>query len=301
MIADSRLYGQNFKVNNLINLLPDARHPWLVIADSDIGVQPDYLRRVCTPLAQPDTGVVTCLYRGRALGGLWSRLGCLFIDEWFAPSVRLSNLLGSHSFGFGATLALRRATLDAIGGFRSIADELADDYRLAERVREIGLKTVLSEVVVSTDVTEDSARALLRHELRWMRTIRSVNPVGYAFMVVSFDLPVAALGVVLTAGSAPALGLFAGVAVIRAILHFIAAGGGERSRSQALRHALATLPLVPLRDTLNLILWGAGFVRRRVVWAGRDLDFDDKGMFCGDMLSSGTRDTGRAGRENTST
>lgn len=267
IVVDARLYGENHKVSNLANLAQRARHPWLVVADSDIRVGRDYLERVCAPLAQPEVGIVTCLYRGQPVGGLWSRLGVLYINEWFAPAVRIAQLFGSRAFGFGATLALRRETLDAIGGFRSIADEVADDYRLAERVRDTGLATVLSDCVVTTDVAETSARQLMTRELRWMRTIRSLNPVGYAFMFVSFGPAVGAIGAALTGWAASALVLLAVTCGARAALHIAVAPDAPRARWQAVR----TLPMVALRDGLNLVIWAAAFGRRFVAWAGREL------------------------------
>lgn len=268
VVVDARLYGTNHKVSNLTNLLHHARHPWLVIADSDIRVGRDYLERVCAPLAQPDIGVVTCLYRGRAIGGLWSRLGVLFIDEWFVPAVHIAQLFGSHAFGFGATLALRRETLDAIGGFQSITNELADDYRLAERTRDAGLVTQLSDYVVQTDVAERKPRQMLARELRWMRTIRMLNPAGYAFMFVSFGPAVATLGAFLAGWTNAALVLLAVTCVARAALHFAMA---ERI-SGWLWRASCTLPLVVLRDVLNAMVWGGAFASRRVAWAGRELN-----------------------------
>ncbi|HEU0196618.1 MAG TPA: bacteriohopanetetrol glucosamine biosynthesis glycosyltransferase HpnI [Nevskiaceae bacterium] len=275
VVIDPRLHGRNYKVSNLTNLLAHARHPWLVIADSDISVGQDYLRHVCAPLARPEVGTVTCLYRARPLGGLWSQLGRLFIDEWFVPSVHLTKLFGAREFGFGATLALRRITLDDIGGFTAITDELADDYRLAQRVRACGLQTELSDYVVTTDVSEPSARGLLARELRWLRTIRMLNPVGYAFMPISFDIAVACVGTLLADADPTALVLLATACLARAALHFAVM---ERSEGWV-RRALLTLPLVPLRDTLNVALWGIGFARRRVAWAGQDLQFDHKGLF----------------------
>jgi ceramide glucosyltransferase len=264
VVVDARLQGNNYKVSNLANLLRQARHPWLVIADSDIGVGRDYLRCVCAPLAQPRVGVVTCLYRGRALGGLWSRMGTMFINEWFAPAVRIAQLFGTHAFGFGATLALRRETLDAIGGFESIVDELADDYRLAERVRALGLVTELSDYVVTTDVAEQSAPRLIARELRWMRTIRMLNPLGYAGMVVSFGLAVAAVGTVLAGAATSAVMMLVITCIARSVLHFAATQRTPRWRWRA----SCTLPLMALRDVLNLILWGVSFARRRVTWDG---------------------------------
>lgn len=267
VVVDARRHGRNRKVSNLTNLAQHARHPWLVIADSDISVGPDYLRRVCAPLANSGTGIVTCLYRGRAAGGFWSHLGTLFIDEWFVPAVHIARLFGSQAFGFGATLALRRSTLSAIGGFESIADELADDYRLAERVRDVGLTTELSDYIVTTDVTEESVRALMTHELRWMRTIRMLSPLGFPCMVVSFGLVVAAIGASLTGGSGTALVLLAVTCAARAALHFAVA---PRTPRWFWRAGL-TLPLMLLRDVLNLALWATAFAGRHVAWAGHEL------------------------------
>jgi ceramide glucosyltransferase len=98
LIVDARTHGRNPKVSNLINLYRAARHAHLVIADSDIAVPPDYLRRLAGPLSDPHVGVVTCLYRGRPVDGIWSRLGAAFINEWFAPSVRVAHAGGSRRF-----------------------------------------------------------------------------------------------------------------------------------------------------------------------------------------------------------
>jgi ceramide glucosyltransferase len=151
LVVDPRVHGTNLKVSNLINMAGWVRHPWLVVADSDIAAGPYYLERVTAPLADPTVGIVTCLYHGRAAGGFWSRMGALFIDTWFVPSVRVASAFGCTSFGFGATIALRAETLRAIGGFEALRDRLADDFWLGELTRRLGLATVLSSVYVTTD------------------------------------------------------------------------------------------------------------------------------------------------------
>lgn len=192
LIVDSRVYGSNLKVSNLINLAEHARHELIVLADSDIAVTRTYLDEVIAPLADPRVGVVTCLYRGCPVGSgrrLWPRMGAMFIDGWFVPSVRIAHALGSRGFGFGATLALRRTTLDRIGGFASLKDCLADDFYLAERARDVGLASVLVPLTVQTDVAERSAALLWAREIRWLRTIRPVNPAGFAGLFITFTLP----------------------------------------------------------------------------------------------------------------
>jgi ceramide glucosyltransferase len=191
------VHGKNLKVSNLINLAERAKYGRIVIADSDIAVQPDYLERVTAPLADPSVGVVTCLYHARSVGGFWTRIGAQFVDAWFAPSVRITHLGRSSRFGFGATLAVTRDTLDRIGGFLALKDELADDFWLAELPRRLGRRTVLSEVDVATDVIEPSFGPLWHRETRWLRTIRSLNPMGFAFLFITFTVPWLAIGAAL--------------------------------------------------------------------------------------------------------
>jgi ceramide glucosyltransferase len=257
LVIDPTVHGCNLKVSNLINMMPLARHDWLVLADSDVRVPPRYLERVAAPLADPGVGIVTCPYHGIARGGAWSLLLAAFINEWFMPSVFVAAALGSRAFAFGATIALRRDALDAIGGFRAIADQLADDYRLGELTRARGLETVLSKVIVDTHVDEPRAGDLIRHELRWLRTIRAVRPGGYAASLVTFTLPVAVLGALVDGWGPAALALLAVAAAARVLLHFVA----RRIDSAALQ-----LWVVPAGDSLAFALWCWGFVSRSVQW-----------------------------------
>jgi ceramide glucosyltransferase len=258
LVVGAEVHGPNRKVSNLIYMLPHARHPWLLVADSDIAVAPDYLARVTAPLADRGTGVVTCLYRGRALGGFWSQLGAQFIDDWFAPSARNAHAFGSRRFAFGATIALRRETLAAIGGFSALAGRLADDFWLGELTRRLGLATVLSDVVVSTDITEASLNALWKHELRWLRTIRSLNRSGFSFVFITFTWPTLLLGLAL----APQPGAIA------------LALAGALARSRLAGNAGAAMR-APLRDTLLLAEWAVALFGSRVSWRGQILSVKD--------------------------
>jgi ceramide glucosyltransferase len=265
---DGRQHGSNPKVSNLINMMALARYDYLVISDSDVRVTRDYLGKVVAPLHDPSVGIVTCCYRGWAGAGLWSLLGSMFINEWFTPSVRVAAMAGSRSFAFGATIAIRRQVLASIGGFMAIANQLADDYRLGELTRRMGLHTVLSDVVVETCVYERKLSELLRHELRWLRTIRTVRPVGHALCFITFAIPVAALGSLLAAGASPALVMLAITVAARIVLH-----STFREPGSALSHWL----LIPLRDILCLAVWGWSFVTRRVRWRDDHFQVTDDG------------------------
>jgi len=271
LVVDSRVHGSNLKVSNLINMAQRARHDIIVLADSDIAVEPDYLDTVTAPLADFDTGVVTCLYRAQSVGGFWPRVGALFINEWFAPSVRVAHAGGSRRFGFGATLALRRTTLESIGGFETLKDCLADDYWLAEHTRALGLNTVLSPVIVATDVIEPTFTTLWLREVRWLRTIRSVNPPGFASLIITFTSPWLLVGALLACelASRDAAHFFMVLALsISTVLGTIARILLHARSARYSRTFWRDLPLVPLRDTLLALQWLGAVFGSHVVWRG---------------------------------
>lgn len=269
LVVDARVHGQNLKVSNLINLAARAKHELLVIADSDIAVEPDYLAAVTAPLANVAVGIVTCLYRARSVGGFWTRVGALFVNEWFSPSVRVAHAGGSRRFGFGATLALRASTLRATGGFEALKDCLADDYWLGEHTRARGLTTVLSDVVVDTDVIEPDFTSLWLRETRWLRTIRSINPVGFAFLFVTFATPWLVLGVlVLSAAFGQASPLAHAVLLAATAVGALARLGVHARGSSGASAFWRDLPLVPLRDALLALQWLVAAFGSHVVWRG---------------------------------
>jgi ceramide glucosyltransferase len=268
LVADRRQHGTSRKVSNLVNMMAAARYDVFVISDSDVRVQPDYLARVVAPLADADVGIVTCPYRGVPRSGLWSLLGSQFINEWFIPSVRVAAWGGDRSYTSGTTIAITRSVLLRIGGFMAIANQLADDYRLGEFTRRLGLRTVLSDVVVDTCVAETSFLALVRHELRWLRTIRAVKPLGYSFSFVTFGVPVAALGVVMTGGALPTLGMLVVTGLARLMLHVLTRGRGS---------ALLQFLILPMRDALSVALWTWSFTTRRVHWRNDHFEVDRDG------------------------
>jgi ceramide glucosyltransferase len=275
LVINAQQHGSNRKVSNLINMLPYARHDVLAIVDSDAHVDETYLSKITAALGQDGVGIVTCTYRSVPADGLWSRLGAMYINDWYIPSVLLAWLFGHRGFASGQTLCLRRATLEAIGGLQPIANHLADDYELGERVRKLGLRAVLSDYVTRTEHYEPTLNHLLGHETRWMRTIRALQPQGFRFLFISFSLPLAFLGAALLL-SVPSLGnlsltLFAVTLVARLILYAAARWGDERLD-------LSDLWLVPTRDVLLLWVWWRALRTSRVTWRGHEFSVDAHGV-----------------------
>jgi ceramide glucosyltransferase len=275
IVINPHQHGSNHKCSNLINMLARARHEVLAIADADVMVRHDYLRTVVSPLEDPQVGLVTSTYRDVPTPRMWSRLGAMYINEWYMPSVLLTWLFGYGGYASGQTLCLKRSTLEAIDGLKATADHLADDYKLGELIRAKQQRIVLSPAIVTANHHEPSFEALTHHEARWMRTIRILRPRSYPFMFLSFYLPVASAGMVLCAAassvSAAPWTLFLITAFARLGLHF-------SHRLHALRSASRDLWLIPVRDLLLCWVWARGFLASRIIWRGREFNVDVNGV-----------------------
>jgi ceramide glucosyltransferase len=275
IVVNPQLHGSNCKVSNLINMLPHVAHDFIVMADSDSLVGPDYLATVMAPLADEGVGLVTCLYRGIPTPSVWSRLGAMYINEWYMPSVLLAWLFGHASYVSGQTVCLRRRTLQRIGGLPALANHLADDYRLGELVRKLGLRIAVSHYRVATENHEPSFDSVARHELRWMRTLRVLRPRSFCWIFPTFSAPLATLGLLLAAAatslSASALLLFGATMLARLILYVV-------PRFRASRPLLSDLWLLPVRDLFLCWLWWQSFFTSQVTWRGATFDVDPDGI-----------------------
>jgi ceramide glucosyltransferase len=252
---------RNPKATTLAAMVPHARGELLVIADSDMRVDPDWLLAIVAPFDDARIGAVTCLYRGEPLPGFASRLGAMANHEHFAPSVLVAQALGPLRYTFGSTMAVRRTAFEAIGGLDAIGGHLADDAKLGEAIAEAGLRVELSTYVVENVVEEPTLQALWQHELRWARTHRALRPAGYAGLFITYPLPLAALAVVLARRRAPALLLLGVTTLLRVTL------ASAARRAFGVR-APATPGLIPLRDAFGLAVWAAAYVGRGVRWRG---------------------------------
>ena len=269
LVVSSVLHGGNRKVSNLINMEPRIRHPVVVLADSDIRVRPDYLGHLIAELEEPEVDVVTCLYYGDALGGMWSKLIALDISSHFLPNVLVGVASGLARPCFGSTIALRRETLATLGGFKAFADYLADDYAMGLAIRAQGGKVSIPPIAVAHMCSQETAKEVWRHEVRWARTIRSIDPLGYAGSLFSHPFAWALLGAILAAISAA---LIAGSqAAILAALAIAAVSLVCRIILLKQVEQVFSLPpqsywLVPARELMSFVVFIAGIVGRSVSW-----------------------------------
>jgi ceramide glucosyltransferase len=263
LLMCQKILGANVKVSNLAQMLPAARHDCLLVNDSDIRVEPGYLRRVTAPLADPQAGMVTCLYRGVAGATLGSHLEALGISTDFCPSVLAARQLEGIHFGLGSTLAFRRNELEKVGGFLSFVDYLADDYELGKRIASLGLKVELSQVVVETYLPAYSLREFLAHQLRWARGVRDARAGGYLGLGFTFGIFWALVALAASRGAAWAYSAL----VITLFLRLAVAGVVGRSILRD-NHALRYAWLIPLRDLVAVAVWIASLGGNTVTWRG---------------------------------
>jgi ceramide glucosyltransferase len=258
LVIDPSVSGSNFKVSNLENMVPLAKHDVFVIADSDMRVGPDYLTAVIAPLADAGIGLVTCLYRGRPVAGVWSRLAAMFVNHGFLPGALVGEGIRSGVACFGATMALRRDTYATIGGFTALRDQLADDYALGAAIRRAGKRLMLSPHLVDTTMADAGLGALVAHELRWSRTIRLIAPLGFAASIVAHPLALALIAT-LALGFPPFMLAVLAIALICRLVMV-------RIVDRALALPATALWLVPLRDMLSFAVFIASFLSNRVAW-----------------------------------
>jgi ceramide glucosyltransferase len=262
IVVDPTQHGTNRKLSNLINMAARASGEVLVISDSDVRLPPGAVSAMVAELRKPGAGLAYALYRGRPNGNLWSRIAALDVNARFISSVVVGQAMGAHPV-LGPTMAVRADALAKGGGFRRLKDVLADDFELGRMVREQGLSIACPPLLIDHGFPERTLAELWRHELRWARTIRLLNPGGYAGSLITYVLPLALIGAALMGFSALALialGVLAGLRQATAILSCLVMDADT-----------SAIWLFPLRDLLAFAVFLAAFFGSRIEWRGSSL------------------------------
>ena len=265
LVVCSQRLGPNTKVSNLIQMQLLARHPYLLVNDSDIHVPTDYLRRVMEHFRQEKVGLVTCFYRGLAGHTLGSRLEALGISGEFMGGVLAARQIeGGMHFALGSTLALSRQALADMGGFAGMLDYLADDFEMGYRMARAGYEVVLADLVVETFVPDYSFGEFLQHQMRWGRSTRDSRRWGYVGLVFTYGFFWAIVAAILSRGAAWAWALLGAAFSLRLITALVV-GVGVLHDSQIVRD----LWLVPLRELISVAVWVGSFFGHTITWRGK--------------------------------
>jgi ceramide glucosyltransferase len=255
----------NRKVAKLIKMTDRAdKDDIFVLSDADVSVDRDYVKCLVGELLADDkVGIVTCPYRARPIDTLGSRFEALYVNTDFLPQALFAASIEPLHYGLGATLAIKRSALDAIGGFRALKNLLADDFYLGNFVANAGFEVKLSNQLVTLTCEEKSMADFWHHQLRWARTYRTVRPISIAAIVTHG--PMWALMLLVASHGRP-VAFAAFVLVIAARLAMSAAIIGPVLKMPEL---LADLWMVPIKDLVMSGVWFASLFSNNVKWAGR--------------------------------
>jgi ceramide glucosyltransferase len=252
-------------------MLAGARHDLIVMADSDTRVTHDMLSVFAAEFADPAVGLATCPYRAVPGRSFWSMLEALGLNTEFIGGVLVARMLDGMNFALGPTIAARRATLKAIGGFDAVKDYLAEDFVMGKLAAERGIGVILSSYVIEHRIGSQRLAANLRHRLRWSRSTRRSRPWGYVGQVFTHPLPLAAIAWTLGPHwNAVAIGAIA----LRMVAAW-AAGIYVLRDSLTLRFWW----LLPLQDAVSFLVWIGGFFGKTILWRGRKYHLLRDGRF----------------------
>lgn len=273
LVIDKTRHGGNPKMSNLLNMRGTVRHDVVILSDSDIAVEPGYLRRVAAALAPRAVGAVTCVYTGWSAAGFVATVSAMGVSYQFLPNVMAGLGFKMAAPCFGSTIAIKGPVLREIGGLAAFADQLADDNEIGRAVRAKGYAVAIPPFAVRHAATETTWGEWFSHELRWMRTIRTVDPAGHAGSIVTHAIPLALLGLIL-AGPSLGSGAAVGVTILaRLVLKW--------SIDTAFRGPAGPYWLVPVRDVLSFCVFTASLFGRRVVWQNEALTVHEDGALSG--------------------
>jgi ceramide glucosyltransferase len=267
LIKGAKRIGANSKVNSLCRLVEEAKYDLVVMSDSDVRVDADYLKAVVPPFADPQVGAVTAFCRCITGGGVAADLDALGMYLDSAPGALVARMLeGKMQFAFGWTMATTKRHLSEIGGWEAMANYHSDDFELGNRIARRGYTVELMPRPVSMVFPRETIGQYFQHELRWSIGLKNVRPIAYRWLLLTHGLP----GALLAATAAARAG-WDGIAAAHIIAYLTLRLGlawttgswGLGDRSTAKR-----LWLAPLRDAITFIVWVGGFFSKKITWRG---------------------------------
>jgi ceramide glucosyltransferase len=265
ILSGATQIGTNRKVNNLALLAREAQHEFLVQSDGDVRVGPNYLREVTAPFVDPFVGVVSCFYRGITEPNLGAELEAVGATSDFFAGALVADWMEGVTFALGASVATTKTWLGKIGGYEALANFLADDYEIGNRVHRAGGKVLLSREAVWTMYPALDFDGFWEHQVRWARTVRLVRPASFFGLVVTHGLPWAFVGALVAPDGSISAAYLLGYLVVRLAMAWTVGVWGVGD--EVLRRRLW---LVPLRDAIHFVVWIASFGSNRVKWSGTE-------------------------------
>jgi len=263
VVIGNRRAGSNGKINNMLGGLPYARHEILVISDSDVRLRPDYLKTIIAPLADPEVGCVCTLYKASCAETWFEKVELLTLNADFMASVIFAHVTGASKFCLGASVALRRSTLEEIGGLEALADYQVEDYEMGQRIWGSGKKISIVPYFIDTMVDLKSPSQWWNHQVYWEQNTRAARPVAFLATAIIRSTPFALLFASMRRLDGVGLAVLGAAILVRMATAAMTLGWGFRDRE-----GLKSLALLPFRDLAGLVSWFLALTRKTTIWRG---------------------------------
>jgi ceramide glucosyltransferase len=265
VVIGNRQVGPNGKINNLLGALPHARHDILVISDSDVRLKPDYLKTIVAPLADPGVGCVCTLYKATCADRWYEKMELLTFNADFIPSVIFAHVTRSAKFCLGSSMALRRSSLNELGGLEAFSDYLVEDYEMGRRLWTSGKKIAVVCYFINIVVDLKNPFQWWSHQVYWDQKTRAAQPLGFFATLLIRSVPFALFFAASRSGDTAGLVVLGGTIGLRLATAAVILGWGLRDIE-----GLKSLALLPLRDIAGLVLWVFALTKRTVLWRGSE-------------------------------
>jgi ceramide glucosyltransferase len=253
----------NDKVAKLARLASEAHYEYLVINDSDVRAEPDYLRTIVAPLADPKIGAVTCFYAPTDEKTLVQHLQSVGMLSDFYAGILVAWQLDGVKFALGPTIATTRKRLAGFGGYQAIENRPADDLLVGRLIADQGYEVKLLPYSVLTVADYDSMRDLFNKRLRWIVVMRHMRPWGHLGLIFTVGLPWALAAVAVHPTLAVAVGYLGAYLALRYAMTWTIGSWGLEHRVSWEKYAL-----IPLWDAMASLIWLASFARTTIMWRG---------------------------------
>ncbi len=272
IVVDDRQVGPNKKINNLLGALAYARHHILVVCDSDVRLRPDYLKAIVAPLSDPGVGCVCTLYKATCADRWFEKMELLTLNADFIPSLIFAQITGASQFCLGSSLALRRSSLEEMGGLESLADYLVEDYEFGRRLWVSGKKVSIVPYFVEIVVNLKDPSEWWHHQVLWDQKTCAARPKGFFATVITRSIPFAFLFAASRAGDPAGLTVLGVALAVR-----LATAGMILRRGIRDTEGVRYLSLLPLRDLAALVSWFLALTKKTVIWRGTEFILTRKG------------------------
>lgn len=265
VLLGSGRVATNDKVAKLARLVAEARYEILAISDSDVRVEPDYLRMVTAPLREPGVGVVTCFYVHLDSRTFADRLQTAGMMSDFYAGVLVDWQLEGLKFTLGPSITTTRARLDGFGGYAALENRPADDLLVGRLIAQQGYEVRLLPYAVSTVSDYQSMRELLHKRLRWIVVMRHMRPWGHFGLLLTQGLPWSLAAIAIHPSPTVVFGYLGAYLAFRVAMTWTIGVHGLRQR-----RLWKPMMLIPLWDAVAFFIWAASFARNSIRWRGAD-------------------------------